>query len=553
VFASKDVRMHPQGDGDLFMAGGLLSAVVLTILLLACANLANLLLVRGLSRTGETAVRSALGASRSRVARLFLLESLLLSMMGGALGLLLTRWALTVLPSLPLGDTFGGTLALRIDARVALFSLGLMAFTGVLFGLAPAIRSARSDVARLLRDARRSGSSARGTLRLRSLLVAVQVAASLVLVLGTGLLARSLTALQTVDPGVDVDHVAFLRVDWGRVGLESEQVPAALDALRERVAALPGVTQAALVSRLPAQQSGTTTTEVEGYTPPAGTSAVELPFALVTDGYFETMRIPLVAGRLFDEDDVPGTRDVSIVIDEAAARRFWGDADPLGRRMRGQGSERWTRTVVGVVGNAPVARLGEPARPMFYYSTRQNTFAPGYLVARTDGDPATLLAPMRRAVEELQPSAVVNRQGTLASHFGATLSTPRMAARAMGAFSVLALLLAGLGIYAVVSFSVARRTAELGIRLALGAERSGVVRMVVREVAGVVLAGLAAGVLVAALAASRLGGLLYGVPALDPISFAGAIVVLLVVAWAAAYVPARRAARADPVASLRVP
>lgn len=552
VFASRDVRMHPQGDGELFIAGGLLSAVVLTILLLACANLANLLLVRGLSRSGETAVRTALGAPRGRVARLFLLESLLLAALGGALGLLLTRWALAALPSLPLGEVFGGQVELHVDGRVALFSLGLMALTGVLFGLAPAIRSVRTDVAGVLRDDRRGASADRGTLRLRSLLVAVQVAASLVLVLGTGLMARSLSALQTVDPGVDVDHVAFLRVDWSRVEVEGDQVRVALDQMRTRLAALPGVTQVALVSRLPAQQSGTTTTEIEGYTPPAGTSAVEMPFALVTDGYFETMGIPLVTGRRFDDDDVPDADGVSILVNEEAARRFWGDQDPIGRRMRGQGSDRWTRTVVGVVGNTPVARLGESPRPMFYYSMRQTTRAPGYVVARTDGDPAALLAPMRRTVEELQPSAVVNRQGTLATHFGATLSTPRMAARAMGAFSVLALLLAGLGIYAVVSFSVARRTSELGIRMALGAERSGVVRMVVREVAGVVVAGLAVGVVVAGLAASRLGGLLYGVPALDPVSFVGAVAILLAVAWAAAWIPARRASRADPVSSLRV-
>lgn len=552
VFASRDVRMHPQGDGQLKLAGGLLSAVVLTILLLACANLANLLLVRGFSRSGEMAVRSALGAPRGRVARLFLLESILLAVVGGLLGLLLTRWALQAIPALPLGQGIPGNMDLGIDARVALFSVALMAMTGVLFGLAPAVRTARSDVARALRDDRRGASADRGSSRLRGLLVAVQVAASLVLVLGTGLLARSLAALQAVDTGVDADHVAYLRIDWSRAGLEGDQVQAAIDQLHERLGALPGVTGVALATRLPAQRAGTTTTEVEGYTPPAGTDAVELPFVLVTDGYFETMGIPLVQGRLFDDDDVPGGSGVSIVIDRAAARRFWGDADPIGRRMRGQGSEEWTRIVVGVVGNAPVASLGESPRPMFYFSTRQRPSAPSYLVARTSGDPAAILAPMRRELSGLFPSAVVNDQGTLATHFGSTLSTPRMAARAMGAFSALALLLAGLGIYAVVSFSVARRTAELGIRMALGAERSGVVRMVVREVAGVVLAGLVVGLAVSAIAASRLGGTLYGVGALDPLAFGTAVLVLLGVAWIAAYVPARRAARANPVEALRV-
>jgi putative ABC transport system permease protein len=552
VFASRDVRIHPQSDRDLFLAGGLLSAVVLMVLLLACANLANLLLVRGLSRSGETAVRCALGAPRSRVARLFLIESLLLSGLGGLLGLLLTRWALAAIPALPIRGILGGTLELSIDKRVAFFSVALMAITGVLFGLAPAIRTARTDVAQALRDIRRGASMDGGTSRLHGLLVAIQVAASLVLVLGTGLVARSLIALQTQDPGVDVDRVAYLRADWSRTGIEGDRTRVAIDELRQRIEILPAVTRAALVTRLPAQQSGTTTTEVEGYTPPAGTDGVELPFALVTDGYFETMGIALLQGRFFNHDDVPGADDVSIVINQAAARRFWGNGNPIGRRMRAQGSEAWTRTVVGVVGDAPVARLGESPRPMFYRSTRQVPAMPSYLVVRTAGDPATILTSIRGELSALHPTAVIDAQGTLAMHFGATLAAPRLIARAMGAFSALALFLAGLGIYAVVSFSVARRRSELAIRMAMGAERASVVRMVVREAAGVVVAGLAVGLVVSLLAAPRLGGVLYGVPALDPLAFGGAVIVLLGVAWIAAFVPARRAAGADPMDALRV-
>jgi putative ABC transport system permease protein len=550
VFSSRDVRMHPEGDADLRLAGGLLTAIALTVLLVACANLANLLLVRGLNRSGEMAVRSALGAPKRRVARLFLIESVLLSVLGGVGGLLLTRWVVAALPGLPLGDVLPGTLELAVDARVIAFAVGLMTLTGVLFGLAPAIRSTRTDVSRALRDDRRGSSSGRAARRLRSALVAVQVAASLVLVLGAGLLARSLIALQTSDPGVDVDRIAYVRVDWSRAGIEAEGAGAAMDELRERIDALPGVQQSALGSRLPAMRTGTTTTEVEGYTPPAGTSAVELPFAVVTDGFFETMGIPIVAGRTFDPDDVAGG-GTSIVISESTARRFWGDADPLGRRMRGQGSESWTRTVVGVVGDAPVGSLRESSAPMFYFSTRQVQSLPGYVVARTVGEPALVLPAIRRELSEWRPSATVSEQGTLAAHFGASLAAPRLAARSLGAFSVLALLLAGLGIYTVVSFTVARRSSELGIRIALGAERSGVVRMVVREVATIVGAGLVVGVAVSALGASRLGGMLFGVGSLDPLAFGGSVAVLLVVAWIAAYVPARRAARSDPVQALR--
>ena len=550
VFSSRDVRHHPQGDRNIFLAGGLLSAIALSVLLVACANLANLLLVRGLGRSGEMAVRSALGAPKGRVARLFLLESLLLAGVGGLAGLILTRWALSALPALPIADVIGGTLELAVDARVTLFALGLVTLTGVLFGLAPAVRSARTDVSRALRDDRRGASSDRGSVRLRSMLVAVQVSASLVLVLGTGLLARSLAALQTVDTGVDVERIAYVRIDWTPAGLTVEEARFAMDELLDRLEALPGVERAALGSRLPAMSQGSTTTEVEGYTPAAGTSAVELPFAIVTDGYFEAMGVPLVAGRLFGQDDVPGG-GVSILVSEATARRFWGDADPIGRRMRGQGSETWTRTVVGVVGDVPVASIGESTAALFYFSSRQSQGSPSYVLVRTTGEPAALLASVRREVDEWRPSVTVSAQGTLDSHFGSSLAARRLAARGMIAFSLLALLLAGLGIYTVVSFTVARRSSELGIRIALGAERSGVVRMVVREVATIVGVGLGVGVLLSALAASRVSGLLYGVAALDPLTFGGAVAVLLAVAGVAAWLPARRAARADPVEALR--
>jgi len=220
--------------------------------------------------------------------------------------------------------------------------------------------------------------------------------------------------------------------------------------------------------------------------------------------------------------------------------------------MRGQGSETWTRTVVGVVADVPVASLGEPPTPMFYFSTRQRLGAPSYVIVRTSGDPAAILGPLRDEVRAWMPSVAVTGQGTLASHFGESLTAPRFAAEAMGAFSVLALILAGLGIYAVVSFTVARRAPELGIRIALGAERSGVVRMVVLEISRIVGLGLAGGLLVAVLLSSRLQGLLFGVPVLDPLVFGGALVALVVVAWIAAWLPARRAARCDPVEALRV-
>ncbi len=550
VYASRDVRSHPQFDGRVFLAGWMLLGLVATILVLVCANLANLLLVRGLGRSGEMAVRRALGARVGRVVRLFLAESLLLAALGGLGGALLARWAVAVVPSLPVRLIPFGTLDLTMDARVWAFSLVLVGITGVLFGLAPALRSARTDVAQTLRDDARTASSGRSPNRLRNALVAVQVGTSLVLVIGTALLARSLGALQAVDTGVDADRVAWVRTNVGQAGLGDEDARVALDELLERAAALPGVTVAAASSRLPAQPSGTTTTEVEGYTPSTGTGAVEMPFAVVSDTYFEALGIPLLAGRTFGPDDVMGG-GTAIVINETAARRFYADADPIGRRMRGQGSDQWTRTVVGVVGDVPVGAIGESARPMFYFASRQLGFLPSWIVVRTEGDPAAVLPALRRAVPEVRPSLTVSGQGTLDGHFGSSLAAPRFVAGALGAFSLLAVLLAGIGIYAVVSFSVARRAPELGIRMALGAERGGVVRMVVGEVVGTVIVGLAGGLAIAALAAPRLEGTLYGVSVMDPVAFAAAVAFLLLVSGAAAYIPARRAARADPVRALR--
>lgn len=551
VFSSSDVRIHPSEDRNLFLAGGLLTALAAMVLLVTCANLANLLLVRGLGRSGEMAVRRALGARRGRVARLFIIESLLLSMAGGALGVLLAVWVVSVIPSLPIPWPGDAVIELAVDGRVIAFSLALMAVTGLLFGLVPALRSAGTDVAKVLRDDRASVSGGRRTIRLRNALVGVQVAASLVLVLGTGLLARSLAALESIDTGVDVDRVAFIRADFGSAGLDDDALRQARWTLLDRVRAMPGVSAAGASSRLPAQGSGSTTTVVEGYTPSAGTDAVELPYVFVSDGYFEAMGIPLVAGRLFEDADAnrPGP---AILINQTAADRFWPGQDPIGKRMRGQTSEVW-RTVVGVVGDAPVSTLAQH-EPIMYFTDRANNMSAPYVVARVAAGmrPEALIAPLRTAVEESPYTPTIASQGTLASHFGAALDAPRFGAILMAAFAILAAVLAGLGIYAVVAFAVARRTAELGIRMALGAGRSDVIRMVLGDVALTVGLGLAAGVAVALPGAALLEGTLYGISTRDPVTFAGAVVFILLVAVTAAWLPARRAAGTDPAGALRV-
>jgi putative ABC transport system permease protein len=433
---------------------------------------------------------------------------------------------------------------------VAVFSLIVMAVTGLLAGITPAVRSARQDVAITLRDDRRSSPTGRGTVRLRNALVAIQVGASLVLILGAGLLSRSLAALQNLDTGVDAGRVAWVRTSLAQTGVADGAAATFIEELRLRMEAVPGATRAAVASRLPAQGAGSTTTIVEGYTPPNGTGAIELPFTVVSPEYFETVGLSVLNGRGFEATDAQGG-DRVILINEAAARTFWGGADPIGRRLRSQAQPDLYRTVIGVVADAPVNNLSEPIRPMFYMPAAQSGLGSFYLLVRSDVDPEALLRSIREEMQSFRATLPVLTQGTLASHFSATLAGPRFAARLMGGISLLAMILAGLGTYAVVAFGVARRAAEMGIRMALGAEQGRVVRMVVGETAGTVLLGLGVGMAIAFVAAPRLEPLLFGVAALDPITFGGAILLLAGVAALAAYIPARRAAQADPARSLR--
>jgi predicted permease len=403
----------------------------------------------------------------------------------------------------------------------------------------------------MLRDDRRQSTVGRGTLRLRKALVVVQVAGSLILIVAAGLLTRSLLAMQQSDPGVDVNRLAFLRTSVAPAGLSGAEGAALLEQVRLRIASLPGVTHAALASRLPAQNLGTTTTLVEGYQPQVGTDAVEMSFAIVSANYFETAGLRLLEGRWFAPTDVPGAERV-VLVNASTARRFWGDGPAVGRRLRSQSQPALSRTVIGVVEDAPVHAYPErDAPPMFYATDTQATLGTAYIVARTSGSASALLPSMRLALADVRESLPVMSQGTLASHLGEALARPRFIARLMSGVSLLALVLAALGIYAVVAFSVARRRGELGIRIALGAAPGRVIWMVLRETAGAVLLGMAAAIAVSAALVGRLESLLFGVQPLDPVTFGGAVGFLGAVAALAAYLPARRAARTDPAVTLR--
>lgn len=549
VFAHDEVRFHPDADRALIGVNVGLMVVAGLVLLLACTNLANLLLARGMSRSSEIAVREALGASRARVMRLLMLEALLLASIGGAAGLTAGAWAMRVLPTLPI-PTPGGTLDTGFDTRVLVFGVILTLLTGLVFGLLPATRSTRSGIASMLRDEARGRTAGRKRSLLRGILVAVQVAVSMVLVIGAGLLVRSLANAQRVDPGFQAAHIAVIGTNLRQGGVSAAETNVVLAQLLERVEGLPGVEAAALTTRVPVSSGGRTTQEISGYQPATGVGAVELPFAYVSRGYFETMGIRMVAGRGFASEDRVGTPRVAIV-NAAAARQYW-NGDAVGGRIRSQGAgdSAWVE-VIGVVGDVKVTALQEPPTAMIYYSVDQASVGVVSVVARSARDPALILSALRQALRDVRSTLPVTRLMTMEAHLGRALAQPRLAALLLGAFSLLGLLIASLGVYAVVSFTVERRTQELGIRAALGASDGRIMRMVVGESLATVGVGVSAGLLLAFIAARGLRGVLFGVTTADLATFAAATTLMLVTAGIASFLPARRAVRADPVASLR--
>lgn len=543
-----EVRMHPQFDAVL-MAGGVgLFAVAGVVLLLACSNLANLLIVRGLARAPELAIRVALGGDRARVGRPLLIEALLLSVAGGAVGLAAAAWLQGIVAGIPL-PPLNTPLDVRFDYRMLLFSVVAALATGFLFGLLPS-RSANVGIATALRDGSRTQAGGRGSSVLRAGLVAAQVALSIVLVAATSLLARSFVNAERVDPGVDAERIAVIGTSLFQAGVTTqEEAGAVADQIVERIGALPGVESAALTTRLPLSNGSSTTRVVEGYESPTGTSALELQYAAVSRGYFGTMGIPLLAGRNFSAADRPESPDV-VIVNETAARLFF-EGDAVGRRVRPQDDPDAWSEVIGVVGDVKVTDLQEPPTPLLYFSSEQTGAGAFSVVVRAEGDPAALLVALPRALREVRDSLPVTRVDVFETYLAGALEAARMSALLMGAFAGLALLLAGLGIYAAVSFSVERRTREIGIRVALGATASQLIRMVVHGSLKAVGIGVVVGLALAALATQGMQAILFGVAPLDPMSFTAAAALLLVAASIAALVPARRAAGGNPSDVLR--
>jgi predicted permease len=543
-----DVIMYPDVDRIVVPAAGMMMVVVGLVLLIACANLASFLLARAADRRKEIAVRLAMGARRGTLIGQLLTETILLSAMGGATGILLSVWALRALQGADLPLPIPITLDLSLDGTILTFSILVSVAAGILFGLAPAIQGTNPAVAPTLRDESAGGGRARGA-ALRSALVVTQVAVSMVLLVGAGLFVRSLQASQALDPGFGDEPVAMLQLAVPAQEYSGDEAVAYLRQLVERVTALPGIEAATLVDNIHLAQLNTqfTGVVVDGIQPPEGRDFHLVDWAVADPGYLDVMGIPLLAGRDFLLSDGPEAEPV-VIVNEAFAARFFPGQEAVGQTFT---TRQRTVRVVGVARGTKVRSLAEDPRPFIYAPLAQFPSNVAWVLAATRGPADPHLLELVREARGLDPSVIVYDMQTMEEHLASRLLGRSLGAQVIGAFALLAMLLASIGLYGVVSYSVARRTREVGIRLSLGAETGAVVWMLTRGGLRLVALGAGIGLLFAGLLSQFLSRFLFGVPALDPLTFVGVPLFLGGVALLASWIPAMRAARVNPVGALR--
>ena len=559
VIPTTDVRIHPQADVPFMAIASLVLIIVSLILAIACSNLATLLLVRGAARAKEVSVRLAMGAKRPQLVRHLLIESLLLSLGGGIAGCILAWWAMGALQQVELPFTVD----LTLDYRVFAFAIALSLVTGVAFGLAPALKATRVDLLQTLRDEGLQPIDHR-RLTLKNALIVMQVAISVLLLGGTSIFLQQATATRALRVGYAVDGVAMLETDVRFAGYSPAAAGNVYDELLRRIAALPGVQSAALLYGLPMQPSSPPIV-VEGAAsdsrPPGRPSMI-----WAGPGFFETLRIPLVHGRVFDARDREGTPGVA-VITERMSRQYFGAVNAVGRRFRIGNDPDWTE-VIGVVRDTAAASasadsvLGRESY-QFYRSYTQQGLGPTTVIARTSGDAAALLAAMQRELRAVDVTLPVMTARTMAQDLELSQAVPTAVATFLGALGGLGLVLASIGLYAVVAFAVARRSREIGIRMALGARSQQVVWSIARGVAALIGVGTGIGLflsvlLMLTLRASSSGEANIGIgnidvyrPTIDPVALLAIAAVTAIVGVAAAFVPGRRAALMDPLVALR--
>ena len=524
---------------------GTLMAMVAIVLLIACANIAGLLLTRAAGRQREIAVRLAVGASRWQVVRQMLVESLLLSAAGCVGGLIVARWATRMLDAFVPRTPFPLRFDAAMDVQGVGFAMLLAVATAIVSGVMPALRASRPQIAALKES---SPSDARRTSRFRQSLVVGQVGLCVVLLVSASLFARSMARAGSIDPGFTLRQGLLASIDLLPAGYDERRGSVFIQQLIDQVQALPGVTGATVARTMPLDVGGSSdmTVAVDGYAPRDGEEPMTY-YNHVGPAYFETMGIPLMRGRGITPRDTAGQPAIAVV-NETMARRYWPGRDPVGTTIRFGGGPV---TIVGVARDGKYSRLSEEPRNYLYLPAMQNYRPDLLLHVRTDGDPSLALPAVRAVVRGLDPNLPLFDVRTVEEHLRISTFIARMAASMLGLFGALGLLLAGVGLYGVIAFNVAQRTREIGVRVALGAAQGDVAWLVMRQGLVLGIVGLAAGLALALAVARLLAGQLVGISPVDPVSFVGTATLLLAIAAVASALPARRAARLDPLVALR--
>jgi predicted permease len=554
----RTVELYPLNESALginqrkqfSLAGGVLMGVVGLVLLIACVNLANLLLAQAAKREKELSIRAAMGAGRLRLVRQLLTESTVLSLLGGLAGLLVAYWGRSVLWSFRPPFLVDGSIDLSFDVRVMGFTLLISVLTGLLFGIIPAIKASGTDVNEVLKTGGRGGALGWTHNRLRGLLVISEMALALVALVGSGLFLRSMQNAQQFNPGFESQNLFQMLFDLGALRYNEDHGQQFFRDVIERAKTVPGVVNASVSANGVFGGGISATVFREGEQTDPNNRGTLVNLDEVTPGHFDTMRIPLLGGRDFTDFDRENTTPVT-VINQAMANLLWPGQEALGKRFAIV-QEPNLLQVIGVVGTTVVGQIGEDPQPIAYFPMRQKYSPFATLVVRTTGNPETLLGTVRTQVQQIDKNLAFTNAQTVQQILGQGLWPARMGAALLGLFGALALILASIGIYGVLAYSVAQRTSEIGLRMALGAQPRQVLGLVLRQGMLLALIGAGVGIIVALPVARMAAGLLYGVSATDPLTYAGITLLLMGVAVLACYLPARRATRIDPLVALRV-
>ena len=548
------VPLHEQVVGSVRRALLIVMAAVALLLLIACVNVANLQLSRASSRSKEMAVRAALGASRGRLIRQLLSESAVLALIAGVVGVLLAGWATMLLVSfMPDSAMMPRTAEITVDGRVLAASAVLTLFVGILFGLAPAIEASRTDLQTGLKSTGRGSSQDRRGRTFRNGLVVAEVALATVLLIGAGLLIKSFSKLEAVESGVRPENALTMRIVLTDAHATAERRGPALREILDRVRQVPGVERVGAIPSLNLPFSGSWSRDsftIEGAPPPPMGEEPGSDIRPIAGDYFGAMGIPLLSGRMLDYRATAPDR-TEVVVNEALARRHFPGGQAVGRRIKFEWNTDHSAEIVGVVGNVRAKGLDADPATAMYFSFEHDARRQFALIIRTSGDPAAVQVPVTKVLHSFDPQMPVSHVLPLDELISGTIARPRFNATMLSLFAALGLLLASIGIYGVLSYSVSQRKQDMGIRMALGADPSDVLRLVVRDGMAVALFGVAVGVVIAVAATRLLSALLHGVEPSDPVVFVTVAVALTAVALGASYIPARRATQVDPMIALR--